>query len=261
MAGERFSYCLPVLREQGLVPDTELAIFVVGSMARGWAHATSDLDIVVVSAKPLTDDRLFGQDIPLVPDSLGVVAFRHERRRWEVKFWLDTQVDQLFDKVSRAAFDGDRKVGDRLVPLEQLFLERLRTCVPLTGRDWVERRRAQLAGSAFDALVITVALAESDSQAEAAMGLLAAGDVHGAVVAVRDAFGYAVDAVLAAAGESSPHRKWRPRRFREAAPTLLSFDEYWSIETLRDYDPADPERWVRAVFATCKAIAADIEIR
>jgi hypothetical protein len=54
--------------------------------------------------------------------------------------------------------------------------------------------------------------------------------------------------------------KWRARRMRDAAPGALSFDQYWSMETMQDLDPADPGNWVRRTISWCKATAMEIEI-
>lgn len=251
--------CLAVLDEMGLRPYTERAVFVVGSTARGWNHASSDLDLVVVSTRPVSPPPELVLPVPLVPDTLPVTAFRHEGRRWELKFWLDGQIDQLLDKVSWKAYDSDRKVGDRLVMDEELFLERLITCIPLAGEDWVLRRRRELEESAFGAFVIGEALTRCDTKAETAMGQLAAGDPASAVLSIRDAFGHLVDGLLASSGEFGKLVKWRVRRFHEAKQNLLSFDEYWAIETMRGFDPADPGAWVREVFALCKKLSGEVE--
>jgi predicted nucleotidyltransferase len=237
-----------------------MAVFVVGSMARGWSHDASDLDLVVVSDKPMVDERLLAINVPLIPDTIPVMGLQRAGRRWEIKFWSDSQVDQMLEKVSWETFEGDRKVGNRLTEVEQLFLERLGTCVPITGDDWVQRRREEVEDSAFRALVVLNDLALADTHAEAAMGLLTAGEAEGAVLAAREAFGHVVDALLTSEGEYGAMVKWRARRLRSAQPRLLSFDDYWSIETMRTYDPNNPAAWVEKVFRLCKDLASQIEV-
>jgi hypothetical protein len=256
-----FSHCQGVLADRGLLPDDALSVIVVGSMARGWASAASDIDLVVVTKHQYeAGDKAFTLTLPLRPDSVPTVAFDHDNRRWELRYWLDDQVDQLFDKVSWDALETDTKVGDRLVESEQIFLERLVTCVPVIGEDWVLRRREQLGESAFRSLLVMQSLTKVDAKTRTALGQLAAGDVESAVLSARDAFGWAMDALLDGHGEHGALVKWRARRFRAARPELLTFDEYWALETMRDYDPDNPGEWIRRVVALCKRVSMEVEI-
>jgi predicted nucleotidyltransferase len=251
---------LTLLKNERLLPSAPVAVLVVGSAARGWDHGTSDVDLVVVTTEPMSDPRLLIVDAPLDPPVIPALGFHRGGRRYEVKYWTDSQVDQLLAKVSWESFEGDRKVGNRMAEVEQLFLERLLTCVPLLGEPWVSDRIQQVHDSAFRAFVITFELAKADAKAEAAIGLLEAGDAHGAVLTTREAFGHAVDALLTGAGEFGALAKWRPRRFRVVNPPELGFDEYWSVETMSEYDPERPELWVSHVVTLCKKLAAAIEI-
>jgi hypothetical protein len=260
MTDELIAGVLPTLARRGLRPPGELALLVVGSRAVGWANPGSDLDLVSVIAEPFTDDRMLRLDVPLTPDRVQTVAFQEGPVRWEVRFWLDDQVDQLLAKVSWWALEHDEKVADRLTELEQVFLERLLTCVPVAGADWVTRRREELGASAFRAIVLTQALAEADTKAETALHQLAAGDAESAVLSARDAFGFAMDALLVHCGQYGRLTKWRARRFRAAAPAFLSFDEYWAIETMRDLDPAAPGKWVEDVVRVCKDVSMEVEL-
>lgn len=251
--------CTEVLAGLKLIPATELSTFVVGSTARGWAHATSDVDVVVISDEPFVDDRAVTLELPLDPGSLPTVSFHHDGRRWEVKYWLDRQVDQLLGKVTWERLD-EARTGDRLTEVELLFLSRLRTCATVTGREWVRRQRERLDGSAFRSVLIMQALTKSDDAAEVAIGQLAAGETECAVLSARLAFGFAVDALLAGHGEYEMNVKWRARRLRTVAPALLSFEDYWAVETMRDYRPEQPGRWVEQVVGFCKTVSLEVEM-
>ncbi|GII77158.1 hypothetical protein Sru01_21400 [Sphaerisporangium rufum] len=249
-----------VLGEHRLLPGDALAAFVVGSTARGWANPGSDIDVVVVSAAPFADDRAVTTRVALVPDTLPVVTFRRGERRWELKYWTAAQVDQVMNKITWSAFEADRRVGDRLTLTENLFLARLRSCVPVFGAGWVEQARRRLDGTAYRSFMVIEALAEADDAVEDALGQLAAGDVESAVLSAQAAFGFAVEAVLAGHGEFGPQPKWRARRLRAAAPEILPFAEYWSIQTMRDFDPERPQEWVRRVAETCRRVAMEVEV-
>lgn len=256
-----FADCLAELEQRSLLPGSALAVFGVGSVARGWANPQSDFDVNIVSVQPWPTAAGKGLRVPLDPPSVPTEIFPAGGRRCETKYWLDSQVDQLLAKVSWEQFNAGQVAGELLIDTEELFLERLVTCVPLTGADWVRRRRDELDASAFRAFVVTRSLAEADGCVEDAMGQLTAGDTHSAVISARKAFGHAVDALLESVGEyGSQTPKWRARRFRAAAPAALGFDDYWAVETMRTFDPDHPAKWVEMVARMCKEISIDADV-
>lgn len=257
---ERTASYLDVLHQLGLFPAAALAAFVVGSTARGWAHRTSDVDLVVVTDTPFSDDRLLDLEVPLDPGTVSVAPVGHDGRRWEVKYWLDSQVDQLFDKVGWDVFETGRQTADRLSPVERLFLARLGYCVPLCGQEWIDDHRGRLDTSAFRPIMISYALAMADRAVEAAVGQLDAGNVEDAVLLARGAFEAATDALVFDRGDYEAGRKWRAKRFRAAAPRLVTFDQYWSVLSMRTFDPANPRKWIDMVLELCQAVSLEIEL-
>ncbi|RNH88347.1 hypothetical protein EEZ25_34325, partial [Micromonospora aurantiaca] len=86
---------LQPLQERDLLPPGALAAFVVGSTARGWDNARSDYDVYVIASR---EQRTSGD---VVPVSLELPWIRTEQfyarnRRWQVTYWLDAQVDEIF---------------------------------------------------------------------------------------------------------------------------------------------------------------------
>ncbi|HET6356857.1 nucleotidyltransferase domain-containing protein [Streptomyces sp.] len=249
------------IRSEGLLPDDHVAVLCVGSVARGWANDRSDYDLVVITREPFATERARSLPVPLKPDTVPTVTLHVDDRRWEIKYWTDTQVDQIFAKVTWERFDSGTTSSKVLLDIEELCLERLLTCVPLTGQDWVERRRRELSESAFRAFATTRSLAGLDSAVEDALGQLAAGDTSSAVLSARRAVGHVVDALLESQdcfGSAQP--KWRARRFQEASPDQLPFEEYWALETMRGFDPAAPELWVKETVETCNRLCMEVEI-
>ncbi|MFI7537267.1 hypothetical protein [Streptosporangium sp. NPDC049376] len=259
MDEDRFSQCRDALASEGLLPATELTTMIVGSTAQGWSHQYSDLDFAIVSTESLVHEELLTADVPLAPGHLSVTALRHEGNRWEVKYWLDSQVDELMDKISWKAFE-EQKAGPPLVEVEQLFLDRLLSCIPLSGDEWVATRREQIKTSALRAFLVRYNLAKSDSFANAALGQLAVSDTESGVLSMKAAFDYLVDALLASHDQYGSLVKWRARRYRAADPEALPFDQYWAIETMRDLDPANPGEWIKKVYELCKDLTAEIEV-
>lgn len=256
-----FSGLVDTLELRGLLPDDCLAVLLVGSAARGWDNRNSDFDFYVVTTRSWTSDTCQSVAIPLDPPTLPVEIVYHSGRRWELRYWLNTQIDQMFEKVSWSEFERDRTERQVLSPPEELLLARMTDCVLLRGPDWLADRRARLAESAFGPIVVARSLAAADDAVEDAMGQLAAGQVHSAVLAARQALGHTVDALLEQHGEYGSYLvKWRPQRFQAARPAALGFDEYWELETMRTYDPLNPGKWINDVLTICQDVAAKVTI-
>ncbi|HET9081695.1 MAG TPA: nucleotidyltransferase domain-containing protein [Trebonia sp.] len=255
------SGCLAELRRKELIPADHQAVFLVGSVARGWTHAKSDLDIYIVSdgEHDVTGSRTVG--VPLVPGTIRTLAFDGDDRRFEVTYWLDAQVDQMLAKVSQEVLDSNKSSLQPLVITEERFLERLSTCLPLLGDDWVQRRRKEIEDSAYSAFTAARSLAYADTKVEDAIGMLASGDLPSAVLAARLGLGQTVDALLDSRGvygTSVP--KWRARRVQDAALDVLSFARYWQLETMATFDPERPREWIEEVIAFCRDLSMEVEL-
>lgn len=249
------------LRDNGILPGSYQSIFVSGSLVRGWGNATSDLDISVVVTEPWHSSIDEITYVALDPDSVPWESTFVDGRRWEIEYWLESQVDQTFAKVSWEQFNGKQAAWKKLSPQEDSFLERFPHSEPIDGAGWLAGRKEQLAGSAHRSVLVTRSLDYMDSFVEDATGQLDVGDLESAVISVKIAFGHAVDALLAGCGQfGSRWPKWRARRFRAADPPVISFEEFWDVETMRDYDPDAPHAWVERVVLLCQRIANGLSI-
>lgn len=253
--------CLDVLQHKELVPEDPLAVVVVGSVTRGWAHAASDYDLYVLTKAPCRVPGGRAMAMPLTPDTVTTVEFADDAQRYEVTYWTDAQVDQVLGKVTWEAFDSGESSLRVLTSQEELFLERLVDGVALVGAEWLRQRAEQLRDSAYRTFVATRSLSESDGKVEQALGMLEAGDTHSAVLAARLAFEQATDALLDSHGVYGTNTpKWRARRVREAALDALPFERYWALQTMADLDPKRPEEWVRRTAQFCKDLSLEVEI-
>lgn len=251
---------LSPLKQRGLIPDGALAAFMVGSAARGWDNARSDFDIYVVTSAERTPPTDSAITMPLQPLALRTELFYASERRWEVTYWPESQVDEVFTKITWDEFESGRITESTLAMREELLLARLDSCVPLFGNDWLERSRARLAGSAFRSFAVVRSLSATDNAVEDALGQLEAGDLESATISARMAFGHVIDALLESYGEYGSYMpKWRPNRFKAAAPQAISFAEYWRIETMQGYDEADPGPWIERVLTLCQGLAMRVE--
>src|ERR1700710_1601567 len=116
------------LSQRRLIPPDALAAFLVGSVARGWANPGSDYDVNVVTTAPPATGPTGRVLLPLDPPAVPVADVALADRRCEVKYFLDTQVDQLLAKVSWASYEGAGTAGGQLGTVEELFLARLAGC-------------------------------------------------------------------------------------------------------------------------------------
>lgn len=256
-----FSSCHDELQGRGLLPERYEAAFVVGSQARGWGNALSDADVCIVTRDPWASVGHGLIRVPLIPDTVTTEGFQTGGLAWELKYWLDGQVDQMIEKVNWSQFDGSTLVGQRLTREEEKFLDRILTCVPLTGSDWISRCQKQIEESAFRTFVTTECLGLADDYVIDAVGQLEAGDVDSSVLSARTAFGHAVDALLASHGELGRlNTKWRARRLASVQPKELPYEEYWRVETMRTFDPAAPETWVQETAWLCKRMAMEVQV-
>ncbi len=252
---------LEAMRRNGLLPEDPIAVVLVGSVPRGWAHAESDLDLYVVTEAPCRMAGAREVGVPLDPDVVTAVEFGDGGRRYEATYLTDAQFDQMLGKVTHQAFDSGTASLRVLTPNEELFLERLASGVALTKEDWLRRRARQVRESAYRAFVATRSLSEADGKVTQALGMLAVGDSHSAVLTAKVAFQQATDALLDSHGVYGTHTpKWRARRVREAALAALPFDRYWALETMADFDPEQPEKWVRRTLESCKDLSLEVEI-
>ncbi|HST47022.1 hypothetical protein [Jatrophihabitans sp.] len=249
------------LRGKGVLPEGMKAAMLAGSSARGWHDARSDFDVYLVTDRPWSSEGTRSFTVPLEPSTVGTESFYVGSRRWEISYWLDTQVGQLIEKVSWEAFRSDLMAGDALTAREETFLSRLSSAVALEGEDWIRQRKAELHDSAFRSFLVARSLGFADGCVEDALGQLESGSAEGATLAARQAFHHAIDALLEAKGEyGSAVQKWLPYRVRAAQPLHISFAEYWAVETMQTYDPADPARWINEVLTLCQDISMKIEV-
>jgi hypothetical protein len=257
----RFGDCLSELERHGILPRSYEAIYAAGSLVRGWGNERSDFDVYVIVTEPRESETAQIDSVALHPDSLPVESFYAEDgRRWDVEYWLETQVDQLFAKISPDTLASIQPAAKRMMDAEVAFLERFSYAAPIAKEEWLVERKRQLAGLPLTSMMALRALHMLDIYTEDVVGQLNAGDVESAVLTAKIALRYAVDALLASNGEFGESPKWFARRYRAADPNELSFDEWWALETMRSYDPERPERWVEEVLTICQRIASEISV-
>lgn len=252
--------CLDELRRNDLLPPSYEAVYAGGSLVRGWGNARSDLDIYVIVDEPWPGKDPQIDTVSLDPDSIPVEVIYVDDRRWDIEYWLDRQVDQLFAKIGVEQFESVQPAGKRMMAPEVAFLQRFAHAAPVDKDEWLLERKRQLDASPLHSIMALRALHQMDIYTEDVVGQLAAGDVDSAVLSAKLAFRWGIEALLSSHGEFGESTKWFARRFRAAQPTELSFDEYWALETMQTFDPTAPEKWVKEVLRTCQKIASEIDV-
>lgn len=252
---------LAPLRGRGLIPGDSLAVFAVGSAARGWDNERSDFDIYVITASEWGSETSSRIRMPLNPPLLHSEMFYDRDRRWQVIYWLASQIEQMLTKVSWGEYERAVYADDVLSSREELALGRLENCLPLLGDDWILKYRARLRATAFRSLVVARSLSAANDAIEDALGQMESGHMESATISAKWALDHAIDALVEAHGEyGSQIPKWRPNRVRAVSPAILPFQKYWALETMRDYDPEDPGRWIREVLTICQDISSRVEL-
>jgi predicted nucleotidyltransferase len=251
--------CRAALTANEALPDSWLAIYLAGSLVRGWGNPKSDLDVYVITAEPWQGGRV-AAEVSVTAGVVPVNAFYVGDRRWDVEFWADRQVDQLLEYAAWDKFESGASKGSILSATEIAFANRLSRCQVIDGADWVSHRAEQFAASAMKSIIVAEILDSVDGLAEDAVGMAEAGDYVSATIAARYAFEAAVDALLASLGDYERQIKWRGRRLLEMRPAELPFDKYWQIETMRDFDLTAPEKWIHSVLQSSQEVAQAVSL-
>lgn len=251
--------CLSQLESRSLLPPDPRAVYVAGSLVRGWGNQRSDLDVYVITGTQWLSDTAQHETVALRPDIVLVESIYVDDRRWDIEYWLDLQIDELFGKIS-SSLTGNQPAGKHMTAPEVAILQRFGHAQSVTGDEWLSQRRRVLKGLPVNEVMTLRALHMLDIYTEDAVGQLAAGDVESAVLSTKLAFRHAVDALLANNGEFGESMKWFARRFRSANPKQMTFQAYWDIETMRSFDPNCPAAWVEEVLLECQRIAQEVGV-
>lgn len=249
------------LSSRSILPPHYDTVFTSGSLIRGWGNPTSDLDVHVVTRDPWVSGIGETNHVALEPNTLQYEQIFVDGRRWDVEYWTAGQVEQVLSKITNEQFGDDQGAWRTLSYHEIALLERLPYAAAADSGSWLESIRTRLADSAHRSVLIVNSLKQADGYTEDTAGQIARGDLYSAVIASRNAFNHAVDALTASQGQfGSLWPKWRARRMQIVDPALLPFEEYWAIETMRSFDPENPQKWIEQTVAVCQRISMEVSV-
>ena len=252
-------HLLDVLTAQSLVPDDAVAVLMVGSRALGWQHDRSDLDVVVVSTGPWPGPVTERQKVALDEGSIGVAVTSVDGVLCEVKYWTESQVRQVLTKIGWPAWDAGGS-GDSLSTNELLLVQRLPSAAALSGSDWWRGVADEVEDSAAHSQAALASLAHADGMLDDVSGILGAGDLDAAVLALQRAFVHVTDALTASLGHPGTDSKWRLRRVRAADTDVLPDAEFWRIVTMQDFDTDHPHEWLEHTSFRCSQIMLEVKL-
>ncbi|MEU6404725.1 nucleotidyltransferase domain-containing protein [Streptomyces sp. NPDC046985] len=236
-------------------------LLLSGSYARGWEHSHSDVDVIVIGTPPQSADPQAETEDEDVVRRVHYV----DGRRWEIEYYSLGFTERLIELVRGAAKAADEghDSASWLGSYELGRALRLLGAVALSGEEHADALRHRLRAAGVAHVVARVAVDTCDAALDDALGLLASGDTHAAVLAASAAVGHAIDACLASHDELWPGAKWRYRKYlslverRPDTALALDAEEAWRLLTLADLDPDQADDWVRRAVARCQNLLFD----
>ena len=254
---------LAEIRRHVDVPTDVLCVFVGGSVVSGFAHANSDLDVFVITSAlataPGADMRSVATPSHANVQAVEVLDPPGPTSRWDVQYWSAAQVEDLVRQFDEPSANAGTLVGVA-GGIEAEFLYRLSMGVAVVGDEWLDAQRKRLSASTYNAAIVQLRLDSADALLDDAKGQLESQDLRSAALTSCLAFGSAVDAMLARLGQLSPNPKWRARQMSLVDDSLLSFDEYWSIQTFRGLEAVGERAWAERTIDRSQQLIIDLEL-
>jgi hypothetical protein len=237
-----------------------VSVFAAGSVILGWGHATSDLDLYVI-----TEDRIsisegleaFDRHVSTADPLIHIVIGELGPYRADIEVWRASQVDEIIGRFADRTPDQEAPDLDRT---EQDMIYRLASGRPLHGEDWWARRRKAIDESNYGLWLAERRKLFAESFLEDVAGLLAAEDAETALLAAHEAFALSVEAVLAVHGDYTINRKWLYRRLQTVRPPEIGVDDAWKMITMVGAS-ADPAGWAANVARTAQVLLLAVEAR
>jgi hypothetical protein len=230
-------------------------------MVRGWRNETSDLDVHVVTEQIYESSIGESAHVALQPHTLQYEQIFVDGRRWDVEYWSQSQIEQLLDKVSWESYEAPDAPWATASRAEMAMLQRLPYAIAAEGPGWLENVKNRLDRSAHRTILVGISLRVADGFVEDAVGQLGAEDYHSAVLAARVAFEHTVDALQASLGQfGSLWPKWRARRMSLVESPLLTFEQFWQVESMAAYRDDDPAAWITETLEICRRISMELDV-
>ena len=182
--------------------DDETSVYLSGSLVEGYGNSGSDIDVFV-----LTNDKPKGQ---LIIDKKRFAISIHfiDTRRVDFEYWPAPRVLEIADRL-RQIKPGTDFVAEKLDPVEELFIHRLKIGIPLWNSAKFADWQAKFDFSLFQKYLVQQAVHRIDGALEDLCGMLSDNDLDVALFRARDLVNLTIDAYCHYAGNTNPLPKWR----------------------------------------------------
>jgi len=174
-----------------------------------------------------------------------------------VEYWSGRQIKRAFDSMQSG--------GDLPGPAELLLFQAILGGAVMHGTDKVSVWRDRLGDMQINNRVRCRYFDQARQQIEIATGFSVAGELNSAILCAAEALAYTIDGCLAGHGYLISTPAYRYQRYRAmfaklaANSQLLSPDDYWRLQTMRDLDCDDSEDWIRKAIGACLIIIAECD--
>ncbi|MHC3470870.1 nucleotidyltransferase domain-containing protein [Streptomyces sp. 7R007] len=230
---------------------TDAAIaYISGSLVEGYGNETSDLDIYVIYENPTPEQSQSGRSDLYAIETDFVGELRTDTEIWSLK-WLTGLADRI-SGWQPMDWAGAQSFENRDLDLAH----RLRIGLPILGGDRFQALRERFDWQRLAGIIMLKRFLAYTGAAEDAIGSVDAGRPLAAMLHSRDALGYAVDALLAAHGNTNPKPKWRESKLADLADDTLT-RLYTEAELDCSSEPDDLTAGARRRLSVASGIAAE----
>lgn len=212
-----------VLADLSLSTDP-YTVFLSGSIIEGFGNAESDLDVFVVYPDELPTMRT---DFDRGSNTIAV-EFTTDWRL-DIESWSRPQVFQVAHSLNHCPPENQNACMN-LQPFEIDLAHRFRIGIPILKEDHFQELLQAFDFQHISKIIMMRSLICYNSVAEDAAGAIASKQYGTALLTARQAVQFAIDAFLAASGETNAKEKWRFQKL-ERLQAEEQLKQYWTFET------------------------------
>lgn len=211
-----------------------LTTFLSGSVIEGHANTESDLDVFLVVSDSTSSNVTATYNL----GTTKVIAEYTDDWRLDIEIWLEGQISQVAQRLSSCKIDE----WDDCVRVPRWYIEfihHVRTGIPISGAEYFKKLWSRFDYARVSKSITTRCLADFSGVAEDTSGAIMSKQYGAALLSAREALHLAVDAMIAAYGETNLSGKWRFAKLEKIGNIDL-LERYWQLEGrhIKDRDAA-----------------------
>jgi predicted nucleotidyltransferase len=219
--------------------------YIGGSIARGWANVSSDIDVYVLGTDHDAAENVMVEGRPRV-DVHAVSA---------------VTVDRLYAGLSWDVVRSHQDYAGARLDREWLLFERLEHAHLLDGREALAGYLQRLEASAYRHMLVQEHFNKADALLEDCLGQLAVNDDDSAVLSGQLGHLESIDGLLAARGHGAWLIKWRARAMKDARPDdLVTYEQFWRLATLADLTALGARAWAHGQVVAARELMARVDV-